>query len=179
MVDFQKHVCLLGDEMHTKEDLVYDKTSGELVGFVNLGNVNKDLIQFQQGSSSASPALASSVFVFMVRGLFINLKFPYATFPCKSTCGDQLASLFFEAVFCIERCGFRVVGTTLDGYSANRRFIQLVAADATGVKHKMANPSAPDREILFFSDPPHLLKTVCNCLANPRRTLQVLAYNYH
>ena len=114
----------------------------------------------------------------MVRGLFTNLKFPYATYPCKSTCGDQLAPLFFEAVFRIERCGFRVVGTTLDGYSANRRFIKLVAADATGVKHKMPNPFAPDREIFFFSDPPHLLKTVRNCLANPRRTLQVLTCNY-
>ena len=99
--DFQKHVCLLGDEMHIKEDLVYDKTSGELVGFVNLGNVNEHLIQLEQDllqAKSASPALASSVFVFMVRGL----KFPYATFPCKSSCGDQLAPLFFEAVFRIE-----------------------------------------------------------------------------
>ena len=70
--DFQKHVCLLGDEMHIKEDLVYDKTSGELVGFVNLGNVNEHLIQLEQDllqAKSASPALASSVFVFMVRGL--------------------------------------------------------------------------------------------------------------
>ena len=72
-----------------------------------------------------------------------------------------------------------VVGTTLDGYSANRRFIQLVVAGATGVKHKMANPFAPDCEIFFFSDPPHLLKTVRNCLANPRRTFQVLAYINH
>ena len=103
--DFQKHVCLLGDEMHIKEDLVYDKTSGELVGFVNLGNVNEHLIQLEQDllqGKSASPALASSVFVFMMRGLFTNLKFPYATFPCQSTCGHQLASLFFEAVFRIE-----------------------------------------------------------------------------
>ena len=61
--------------------------------------------------------------------------------------------LFFEPVFRIEQCGFRVVATTLDGYSANRHFIQLVAADATGVKHKMANPSAPDREIFSLTLP--------------------------
>ncbi len=34
--EFQKHVCLIGNEMHVNEDLVYDKTSSELVGFVNL-----------------------------------------------------------------------------------------------------------------------------------------------
>ena len=72
---------------------------------MNLGNVNEHLIQLEQDllqATSASPALASSVFVFMVRGLFINLKFPYATFPYKSTCGDQLAPLFLAAVFHIE-----------------------------------------------------------------------------
>ena len=44
--NFQKHVCLLGDEVHIK-DLVYDKTSGELVGFVNLGNINKHPIKLE------------------------------------------------------------------------------------------------------------------------------------
>lgn len=80
--DFQKHVCLLGDGMLIK-DLVYDKTSGELVGFVNLGNINEHLIKLEQDlqATSASTALAS-VFMFMVRGFFTNLKFPYATFPC-------------------------------------------------------------------------------------------------
>ena len=34
---WQKHVILLLDEMHIKEDLVFDKHTGELVGFVNLG----------------------------------------------------------------------------------------------------------------------------------------------
>ena len=32
-----KHVLLLLDEMHIKEDLVFDKHSGELIGFVDLG----------------------------------------------------------------------------------------------------------------------------------------------
>ena len=177
--EFQKHICLLGDEMHIKEDLVYKKMSGELVGFVNLGDINENLMQLEQQLqefSSESPVLASSVFVLMVRGLFTSLKFPYATFPCKSTCGDQLVPIFFEAVFRLERCGFKVVGITLDGYSANRRFMQLVAEDSPGVNHKLPNPCAPDREIFLFSDPPHLLKTVHNCLANPRRTLQVYTY---
>jgi hypothetical protein len=33
--EFQKYVVLVMDEMHIREDLVYDKHSGELVGFVN------------------------------------------------------------------------------------------------------------------------------------------------
>ena len=36
-------VLLLLDEMHLKEDLIYDKHSGELIGFSNLGSINEHL----------------------------------------------------------------------------------------------------------------------------------------
>jgi len=36
------------DEMHITEDLVYDKPSGELVAFINLGAINDHLIQFER-----------------------------------------------------------------------------------------------------------------------------------
>ena len=163
--EFEKQICLVGDEMHIKEDLVYNKVSGELIGFVNLG----DMTQYP------FRAWATTVFVFMVRGLFNNLKFPYATFPAKSTSTDQLLPLYMVAVFRIERSGFRVIGTTLDGYrySANRRFMSLLAEDTPGVpvKYEAKNPcTLSDHRIYFFSDPPHLLKTIRNCMVNPKRT---------
>ena len=46
--EFQKYIVMVMDEMHIKEDLVYDKHSGELVGFVNLGETNSHLIQFER-----------------------------------------------------------------------------------------------------------------------------------
>ena len=36
---WQKHVVLVIDEMYIKEDLVYDKNSGDLIGFANLGEI--------------------------------------------------------------------------------------------------------------------------------------------
>ena len=39
-----RYVMLLLDEMHVKQELVYDKHSGELVGFVNLGDLNMRLL---------------------------------------------------------------------------------------------------------------------------------------
>lgn len=41
--EYEKYVCLIGDEMHIKEDLVFDKFSGELTGFINLGDINRHL----------------------------------------------------------------------------------------------------------------------------------------
>ncbi len=38
-----KYVLLLLDEMHVKEDLIFNKHSGELIGFSNLGEINVHL----------------------------------------------------------------------------------------------------------------------------------------
>lgn len=35
--EWQKYVIVILDEMHIKEDLVYEKHSGEFIGFANLG----------------------------------------------------------------------------------------------------------------------------------------------
>ena len=38
-----RYVILIVDEMKVQEDLVYDKTGCNLLGFVNLGEVNNEL----------------------------------------------------------------------------------------------------------------------------------------
>ncbi len=40
-------VILLLDEMHIREELVYDKHSGKLVGFVDLGDMNNHLARLR------------------------------------------------------------------------------------------------------------------------------------
>ena len=107
-----KCILLLLDEMHVREDLVYDKHSGEFIGFANLGNINSHLDAFEQALSSSSedppPALAKTVMVFMVRGLFTKLQFAYVQFPCGQVRGDKLFDPFWEAVCRLEKCGLKV-----------------------------------------------------------------------
>ena len=60
----QKFVCFMFDEVKIKEDLVYDKHSGELVGFVNVGDVNNQLLQFERewtSNSNGKPPLATHI----------------------------------------------------------------------------------------------------------------------
>ena len=107
-----KHVLLLLDEMHIKEDLVFDKHSGELIGFVDLGDINTHLLQYEgrlKADSPPKPQLAKLMLVIMVRGLFTKLQFPYAQFPCANLSGDQLYDPFWEAVRRVETCGFKVI----------------------------------------------------------------------
>lgn len=46
--ELNRYVVLVLDEMYLKEDLVYDKHSGALIGFVNIGETNKLLLEFEQ-----------------------------------------------------------------------------------------------------------------------------------
>ena len=143
-----------------------------MVGFTDLGTVNNQLKTFERAVSEGENGLhdvAHSMLVMMVRGLFSNLQFPYTQFSCTTLSGDQMFEPFWEAVGRLERCEFRVMGLVCDGLAANRRLFSL-----HGGSHKTLNPfTHEDRYIYFFSDPPHLLKTVRNAWCNPKRPLLV------
>eukprot|EP00731_Ephydatia_muelleri_P004466 Em0002g642a len=147
----EKCTILLIDEMHIREDLVYDKHSGELIGFTNLANVSNGLTQLEQSMSQNSedgPSLAKSMLVFMMY--------------------DPL----WEAVWRIEHCGLKVLGVTFDGAAVNRSLVKLHQPPCKYVPHKTLNPFSDDqRFFLFFSDAPHLMKTERNCFMSNRRSL--------
>ncbi len=181
--EWQKHVVLIFDEMHIKEDLVFDKITGELKGFVDLGDINNHLIKFEEASNPEKqlPPLANSMLTFMVRGIFIYLQFPYAQFPCKNMTGDTLYPLAWETVQRLEMCGFKVLAAICDGASNNRHFIHMHNTAKGSLMHKTKNPFSrdPDRRFLYFvSDVPHLMKTARNCWANPKRKLWVSVVFY-
>ena len=179
--EWQKHVVLIFDEMHIKEDLIFDKLTGELKGFINLGNINDHLLRLETSSKDGSimeqtdsnhlPALANSVLTFMVRGIFINLRFPYAHFPCKNLTGDELYPLVWEAIQCLELCGFKVLATICDGAANNCQFIHMHGTPKSSLVYKTKNHYSmeKDRHLYFMIDVPHLMKTACNCWSNPKR----------
>ena len=61
-------------------------------------------------------ALAKTMLVFMVKGLFSSLRFPYALFPCNKLSGDLP---FWEAVYRLERMGFKVSSISLNTWLVN------------------------------------------------------------
>ena len=179
--EWQKYVALVFDEMYIKEDLVYSKHTGSLIGFSNIGDINRHLLQFQASleddSLNASEQLAKTMLVFMVRGLLSGLEFPYAQFPCTMMRGDLLFDPLWKAIARIERCGLKVLATTADGASPNRRLFKIHDPLSYTTPHKVPNPYATDdRDLFFISDPPHLLKTVRNCFASKSRALWVSTY---
>ena len=94
--------------MHVREDLIYEKHSGTLIGFSNLGEINTHLLAFENeinGSTAQEESLANTVMVLMVQGIFTKLQFAYAQFPVAKLTGDLLFDPFWEAISRLERLG--------------------------------------------------------------------------
>ena len=101
-------MVLLLDEMHIREDLVYDKCTGRMIGFTNLGDINNHLLAFERSveeNRTEGNVLAKTMMAFMVRGLFTPLRYAYAQFPCAKVTGDLLVEPFWKAVYRLERIG--------------------------------------------------------------------------
>ena len=73
--DKEKFVGLLMDEMKIQENLVWDKHNGELIGYVDLGDI--DLNYF---ALSKVTTVASHVLIFLIRSIVNPFKFCLANF---------------------------------------------------------------------------------------------------
>ena len=95
--DFQKYVCLVLDEVRVKEGLVYDKHSLQVIGFVNLGDINNfSNLNWRRLVIYRKLILRQlrNTLGFMVRGIFSKLEFLYVQFPCTSISGDKCFLLY-------------------------------------------------------------------------------------
>ena len=152
--------------MHVKEGLFFDKHTGKLVGYSDLGKVNNLLSDYEQKltTSQGNPRpIGKCMLMFMVRGLFTNLKFPYVQFSANSTKGADIFPLVRQAIKHLTRLGLYVATITCDGASDNRRMFAMFNDKAT-LSYKTTNVfSTIQNEVFFIADPPHLMKTIQNC----------------
>lgn len=169
-----KQVALLVDEMYVKEGLVFDKHTGALTGFVDLGEATNHLDNYEEPKHSK---VAKTVVVLMVRGLVSDLLFPYAMFAAASLTGPDIFPLVWKAVGRLTLLGFRPLVITCDGAKNNRKMFAMHGDKNT---YKTVNIFSHDcHQIFFISDPPHLLKCIRNCFYNKTRNLWVSIHFLH
>ena len=180
--NIKKFCGLIIDEMKIREGLVYDKYTGEVSGFCNIGEINNELLELErrcQGERE-TPAVAKHMLVVMLRGVFFKLDFPLAHFSCTDLTGDQIFPIVWDGVRLVESIDLKVLFITADGASSNRRFFRMhkgcsgtptTSTTESEVEHsdvvyrtKNRYASDEDRWLYFISDPPHLIKTTRNCL---------------
>lgn len=160
----QRFVVLAFDEMKVQSQLVFNKNTGDLVGFLDLGDPDINFTAFDDTKELANHAL-----VFYVRGIASDLKFNLAYFATGGLKSYQLMPLFWKAVAILElSCNLPVIITVSDGASPNRKFFRMHAGmdnnSGKSVIYRTINVYATSRYIWLFADAPHLLKTARNCL---------------
>ena len=80
--DVQRYVIILFDEMKVSANLVFDKVTGELIGFTDLGDPELNFAVLEEVDDVATHALA-----FLIRGMCTELKF---ILGCSVHFGSQL-----------------------------------------------------------------------------------------
>ena len=162
-----RFIVLCWDEMKVKESLVFNKHTCELVGFTDIGDINNELAKLKQECDSnfeqrCPGEIASHMLIFMVRGMFSSLKFPYAHFSTKGVTADQLYPIVWEVVRHLEACGLNDIAFSCDGASPNRKFYKMHATVKDELVYKTNNLFCDDRDVYFVCDVPHLMKTTRN-----------------
>ena len=163
-----KYVGIILDQMYVKESLVFDKHTGSLTGYADLGEVNNLFTELEEEKKSGTPKwpLAKCILVFMIRGLFTSLKFPYVHFPASSTKGPELYPILRKVIARLTRLGLEVLTVTCDGASENRLLFSLHDENNDKTAYKIKNVYAKRSSSIFFiSDPSHLIKTIRNCFS--------------
>ena len=161
------YVTILFDEMKIQEDLVWDKNSGELIGYVDLGDVNVNFATLDNVQE-----VATHVLVFLVKSIVNPLSFSCATFATDGVTAKAIMPIFWKAVRNLEEINLHVIAATADGASPNRTFFRMhkfLQGDSSmsDVIYRSRNIySKVQRFIYFFADAPHLMKTTRNCLSN-------------
>ena len=113
----QRNIVLSFDEMKIQQNLVCDKYSGDLVGYVDLGDPDLNYASFN---------VATHVLVFYVTGLTSKLKFELGYLATKGILSYQIMCTFWLAVVILENtCNLCVIAVVSDGASCNRSFIKL------------------------------------------------------
>ena len=91
--------------MKIQQNLVYGKYSGDLVGYVDLGDPDLNYASFKNQDDLATPVL-----VFYVIGLITKLKFELGYLATKGILSYQIICTFRRAVMILENtCNLCVI----------------------------------------------------------------------
>ncbi len=116
-------------------DIVYDKLTGSINGFCNLGAINDELLQFEHNADS-HPPIAKQILVVMIRRLFFKFDFPLAHLSTEGVTADLLYPIVWEGIRLVESTGLKVIAITADGASHNRKFFRMHGSSKDHIVYK-------------------------------------------
>ena len=111
----ERYATILMDEMKIQNDLVWDKHTGELIGFVDLRDPDLNYATLKDTNE-----LATHVLVFLIRSILNPLAYSFATFATSGVTAFHLFPIFWKEVAILEvTCNMKVIAAVGDGASLN------------------------------------------------------------
>lgn len=168
-----KYFSLMMDEVSIRENLVFCPKTGEIIGFVNLSDIEDEISRLDADLTSSRPQSAKRMLVYMVKGLSApkEVKQVVGIFGTTSATSQQIYDRTWSVIEAMEMSGLKVLCVVCDGARSNRSFFNLCCREDSdqveGVTWKTKNIYSEEdengqRDLFFISDVPHLLK----CLRN-------------
>ena len=118
----ERYVTILFDEMKIQENLVWDKHSDELIGFVDLGDINVNFATLKN-----TQTLATHVLVFFVKSVVNPLSYSFPTFATDGITAYQIMPIFWQAIKYLEKINLKVIAATADGASQIENFLECIS----------------------------------------------------
>ena len=105
MKNADKNIILF-DEMKIKSGLVFSKTTGKVIGFTEVGEVDEELSEFERKiNDGKTKQFATHVLCFMARALFKRFNYPIGYFADKGFDSDQFYPVVWEATMVMGNVG--------------------------------------------------------------------------
>lgn len=155
------HGLILFDEMSTRKNLLLDQKTMMFKGIEDFGN---------SVPKNDKAIMADHGLVIMFQPLYDTYSQPIAVFASKGpTTGDVLAKLIVTAIVLLEKAGAKIHGVVSDGGKPNRKAWTEMGCSGKfddSFKNYFPHPVVEKRKVYFFSDAPHLIKTIRNRFAS-------------
>ena len=169
--DKEKFVVLLMDEMKIQKNLVWNKHNIEVIGYVDLSDIDLNYATLSKVTTVASYAL-----VLLIRSIVNTFKPSLVHFATDGILASQMLPLLWKGISKCEKSSLKVIVVTCDDESPNRKLFRMhchLTRDddmnpETDVTYRTRNlfSGTENRFLYFISDVPYLLKIARSSLLN-------------
>lgn len=124
----KKIFVLMADEIHISQNLVFQKSSGKLIGYTTLDTVDSEVKKLEQTidapDKEIEETVATKVLVYMAKGVSNGIKEVVASYTVGTLTSNQMYVWTWEVIAAMESSGMPVIAFISDGSSVNRGFIK-------------------------------------------------------
>lgn len=184
---YQDYYNLMLDEIDVSNNLVFQKSNGELIGFVKLSDVQTEMEKLEDYINLDKPITSKPVtckiLMFMIRGISNGIKEAIALFASDNVPKEMVYNMTWDLIGTLEQSGMKVISVVSNGFPRTKDFMCLhtpVARLESGLVYDTINSKAQGRLLYFLTDASYLLKAIRDCFeesGSGGNSLKVLTKN--